>query len=128
MLARSAALVYFCRMETRVKVIYDDGCPTCTVGMHLAEGIDHTKSLDFIGMNTEEGRRIISEHKLDMRRSAYVIDGENISGRADMMRKILSHGSIIGFLLSLPFRIPYLSNALYDLLARHRAHVTKSQL
>jgi len=128
MLARSAALVYFCRMVQRVKVIYDDKCPTCTVGMHLAEGIDHTQSLDFIGMNTEEGQRIIAEHTLDMRRSAYVIDGKNIFGRADMMREVLSHGSIVGFLLSLPFRVPYLGNALYDLLARHRAHVTRSKL
>lgn len=114
-------------METRVKVIYDDGCPTCTVGMHLAEGIDRTKSLDFIGMNTDEGQRIIATHQLDMHRSAYVIDGENISGRAEMMREVLSRGGSIGFLLSLPFRVPYLGNALYDLLARHRAHVTKSE-
>jgi predicted DCC family thiol-disulfide oxidoreductase YuxK len=114
-------------MERKVKVIYDDGCPTCTVGMHIAHAIDHNDSLEFIGMNTEEGKRVIQEHGLDMEKSAYVIDGDAISGRAQMMRDVLARGGVIGFLLSLPFRIPLIGNALYDLLALHRKHVTRTK-
>ena len=115
-------------MEKRVKVIYDDGCPTCTVGVHLAHGMDLREELELIGMNTEEGKRVIVEHGLDMERSAYVIEDGVIGERAHMMRDVLSRAGFIGLLLSLPFRIPYVGNALYDVLALHRKHVTKTKI
>lgn len=127
MLAHEAYLVYFCSMEKRVQVIYDDGCPTCTLGVHFAEGIDLRKELEFVGMNTTEGQRVISEHGLDMKKSAYVIENGAVSERAHMMRDVLARGGFIGLLLGLPFRVPYLGNALYDLLALHRRHVTRTK-
>lgn len=113
-------------MEKRVKVIYDDGCPTCTVGISIADKLDHAGSMEFIGMNTEAGKRIIAEKGLDMAESAYVVDGDTVEGKAAFMREVFSRGGIIGFCISLPFRIPVLGNALYRLLALHRKHVTKS--
>jgi|GEM_PF-3080840 len=114
-------------MEKRVKVIYDDSCPTCTVGMHVAHGIDRHQELEFIGMNTDEGQRMIDEHSLNMEKSVYVIDGETISERARMMRDVLARGGVIGFFLSLPFRIPFVGNMIYDILTLHRKHVTKTK-
>jgi predicted DCC family thiol-disulfide oxidoreductase YuxK len=115
-------------MERKVKVIYDDGCPTCTVGISLAGTLDHADSMEFIGMNTDAGKHIIAEKGLDMVESAYVIDGERVEGKAAFMREVFSRGGVIGFLISLPFRIPIIGNAIYYLLALHRAHVTKTEI
>ena len=115
-------------MERRVKVIYDDGCPTCSVGIAFADKLDHTDSMELIGMNTEEGKRIVSDRGLNMTESAYVIDGESISGKAAFMREVFRRGGLIGLLISLPFRVPYFGNVLYRLLALHRKHITRTEL
>lgn len=115
-------------MERKVKVIYDDGCPTCTVGISIADKLDHADSMEFIGMNTDAGKRIIAEKDLDMLESAYLIDGDSVAGKAAFMREVFRRGGVFGFLISLPFRIPLLGNALYRLLALHRRHVTKTEL
>ncbi len=110
-------------------VVYDDGCPTCTVGKDFAESHDTDGALKFVGMNTEEGKTLIEKHQLDMNASAYVLreDGTR-AGKAEMIREVLAHNGPLGFVLSLPFRVPYLSDVLYDLLALHRKHVTKSKI
>ena len=128
MLAQRQELVYFCDMEKRVKVIYDDHCPTCRIGISLADSLDRTGTLEFIGMNTEEGAELVREHSLDMSASAYILDGSKIEGKAAFMRTLFRRGGFLGFLISLPFRIPYVGTTLYSLLARHRAHVTTSKI
>lgn len=128
MLAQRQGLVYVSRMERKVKVIYDDGCPTCTVGISIADRLDHADSMEFIGMNTDAGKQIIAEKGLDMMESAYVVDGDAVAGKAAFMREVFSRGGVVGTLISLPFRIPILGNALYRLLALHRRHVTKTTL
>lgn len=128
MLAQLACLVYVCGMERKVKVIYDDGCPTCRVGISLAEKLDREHGMEFVGMNTDAGRAIIAEKKLDMAESAYLVDGDSVAGKAAFMREVFSRGGLIGVLISLPFRVPYVGNALYRLLALHRRHVTKTEL
>lgn len=80
--------------------------------------------MEFIGMNTNEGARLIDEHHLDMSQSAYLIDGTKIEGKAGFMREVFRRGGIIGTLISVPFYIPYLGTLLYRLLAAHRTHVT----
>ncbi len=115
--------------EQRKVVVFDDGCPTCTVGMEFAEAHDTEKLLTFVGMNTEEGKSLIEKHKLDMNASAYVLrDDGSHAEKSEMIREVLAHNGPLGFMFSLPFRIPYLSDALYDLLALHRKHVTKTKV
>ncbi len=79
-------------------------------------------------MNTEEGKKLVTEHSFNMSESAYAIHENTISRKSEMMRDVLAHNGIIGAILSVPFRIPWLGNKLYDLLALHRKHVTKSFL
>ncbi len=110
-------------------VVFDDGCPTCTVGKDFAAAHDSGKALKFVGMNTEEGKALIEKHQLDMNASAYVLhhDGSR-AAKSEMIREVLAHNGLLGFVFSLPFRIPYLSDVLYDLLALHRKHVTKTKI
>ncbi len=114
-------------METKKTVVFDDGCPTCTVGKDFAESHDAQKALTFVGMNTEEGKVLIEKHNLDMNASAYVLreDGSR-AAKSEMIREVLAHNGLLGFVFSVPFRVPYLSDMLYDLLALHRKHVTRS--
>ncbi len=116
-------------MDTKKEVVvFDDGCPTCTVGMEFAEAHDSKKALTFVGMNTEEGKALIEKNQLDMNASAYVLheDGTRVE-KARMMVEVLSHNGLLGFLLSIPFRMPYVSDWLYNVLTLHRKHVTKSK-
>ncbi len=117
-------------MDTKKEVVvFDDGCPTCTVGMEFAEAHDSKKALTFVGMNTEEGKALIEKHQLDMSASAYVVQGDGTRvEKARMMVEVLSHNGLLGFVLSIPFRVPYLSDWLYNMLALHRKHVTKSKV
>lgn len=111
-----------------LKVIYDDGCPTCTVGKNAAERLDTNRSIEFIGMNTEHGKQLIAEHDLNMNESAYALDKNGISKRSAMVRRVLARGGAVGAILSAPFRIPWLSDKLYDVLALHRRHITTSRV
>jgi len=112
----------------KLKVVFDDGCPTCTLGKNMSERLDTTHSIEFIGMNTENGKRLITEHGLNMTESAYAIQENTISGKSGMVRRVLAYNGIIGAILSIPFRIPWFSDKLYDLLALHRKHVTTSRV
>lgn len=109
-------------------VVYDDGCPTCTVGMEFAKKLDGEEVLEFVGMNTEKGGELVRTHGLDMNASAYVLhsDGSRTE-KAKMMVEVLSHTGGLGFLLGLPFRVPFFGERLYYLLTLHRKHVTKSK-
>jgi predicted DCC family thiol-disulfide oxidoreductase YuxK len=115
-------------MEKEKKtVVYDDGCPTCTVGVEFAKKLDGKEALEFVGMNTEKGKQLVQENGLDMNASAYVLhsDGSRTE-KARMMVEVLSHNGLIGFVLSLPFRVPVVGELLYYLLTLHRRHLTKS--
>jgi len=116
-------------MAKKLTVVYDDGCPACTVGKNFSEKLDQEKSMEFVGMNSEQGRALIRQHDLDMNASAYAFreDGSK-TARSRMMRDVLARNGWLGFLFSLPFRIPLLGDKLYDVLARHRRHTTKSAL
>lgn len=94
----------------------------------MSERLDTTHSIEFIGMNTEHGERLITEHSLNMTESAYAIQENAISKKSEMVRRVLAYNGIIGAILSIPFRIPWLSDKLYDVLALHRRHVTASRL
>ncbi len=109
-------------MDERPVVVYDDGCPACTVGKKLSERLDAKKNLDFVGMNTERGKGLVQTHDLNMHASAYLIEGAVVSDKAKMMRDVLAHNGPIGFLMSLPFRIPWFGDRLYELIALHRSH------
>jgi predicted DCC family thiol-disulfide oxidoreductase YuxK len=109
-------------MNERLTVVYDDGCPTCTVGKNLSEKLDKNKKLDFVGMNTERGHSLVHEHGLDMHASAYAIRDGKVSGKSAMVRDVLTHNGTLGFFISLPFRIPWVGDRLYELIARHRSH------
>jgi predicted DCC family thiol-disulfide oxidoreductase YuxK len=101
----------------------------CKVGMEFADKFDAKDELRFVGMNTEEGKELVRANGLDMNASAYVFraDGEKIEKRK-MMVEILSHDGVLGFVLSLPFRVPILGDGLYYLLTVLRFHVTKSRV
>ncbi len=116
-------------MDKTKTVVFDDGCPTCTVGKDFAQAHDADKALRFVGMNTEEGKALIEKYQLDMNASAYVLNEDgSLAAKAEMIREVLEHNGPIGFVFSLPFRIPFVSNVLYDLLALHRRHVTKTRI
>ena len=112
----------------KLKVVFDDGCPTCTLGKNMSERLDTTHSIEFIGMNTEHGKRLITANGLNMTESAYAIQENTISGKSEMARRVLAHNGIIGAILSIPFRIPWLSDKFYDVLALHRRHVATSRV
>lgn len=116
-------------MEKKLTVVYDDKCPMCTVGMNVVDALDDASAIDLVGMNSERGRELVAEHGLDMNASAYAIrtDGTR-SEKVAFMRDILSHNGAIGSILSLPFRLPFVGNALYDLLAFIRYHTTASKV
>ncbi len=108
-------------------VVYDDGCPTCTVGMEFAKKLDGEQALEFVGMNSEKGKELVRANGLDMNASAYVLHNGSKTGKAKMMVEILSHNGLFGFVLSLPFRLPVVGEWLYYLLTLHRKHVTKTK-
>lgn len=110
----------------KVTVVYDDGCPTCTVGKNMAERLDHAHAITFVGMNTDAGKALVQQHQLDMDSSAYAISERETLSKAAMVKSVLSHNGFVGMLLSLPFRIPWLGDKLYDVLVLHRNHVTTS--
>lgn len=114
-------------MEKRLTVVYDDDCPTCTVGKNISEKLDKKQAIDFVGMNTERGRTLAHEHNLDVRASAYAIKDGVVAGKSQMVRTVLAHNGILGFLVSLPFRIPWLGDRLYELIVRHRSHGFREQ-
>lgn len=114
-------------MEKKLTVVYDDGCPMCTVGMHVGNALDKKKDVEFVGMNTERGKNLIQEHRLDMNATAYAFHADGTaSEKAQMILDVLARNGIFGFILSLPFRIPYVGNALYEVLAFIRWHITSS--
>lgn len=113
--------------QSTTTVIFDDGCPTCQVGMDMAEYLDTANTIEFVGMNTDEGKKLITQHGLDMERSAYAIHDGSIMQKAAFMREVFGRSGIRGWLISLPFRIPYFSDRAYDLLARHRKHRTTTK-
>jgi predicted DCC family thiol-disulfide oxidoreductase YuxK len=116
-------------MSTKLKVVYDDGCPMCTVGMNVADALDKDEAVEFIGMNTEEGKSLIRERGLDMNATAYAFHADGTtSEKRHMLRDVLAHNGPIGFVLSLPFRVPYLGDALYALFAFVRLRITRSPL
>lgn len=114
-------------MESRMKVIYDDGCAACTVGKNFAQRFDHRYAIKFVGMNTEEGRHLMSAFRLNMDQSAYAVKGGLILNKRQMMCEVLDHDGLIGFIVSIPFRIPYLGDILYDFLAACRNRITTSK-
>lgn len=115
-------------MEAKKTVIFDDGCPTCRVGMEFAQTHGGSESLEFVGMNTEEGKALIEKHQLDMNASAYVVhDDGSRAEKARMMVEIFSRAGFLGLLASLPFRVPIVGDWMYSLLALHRKHVTKTE-
>lgn len=122
-------MVYTESMHERLTVVYDDDCPTCTVGKDLSASLDHKHTINFVGMNTEEGTSLVQKHQLDMSKSAYALhaDGSK-SSKSRMVRDVLARNGLIGAMLSLPFRIPYLGDMLYDVLALHRRRTTKSHI
>ncbi|HWO07637.1 MAG TPA: DCC1-like thiol-disulfide oxidoreductase family protein [Candidatus Paceibacterota bacterium] len=103
-------------------VIYDDDCPVCTVGKNASERLDTEKHLEFVGMNTSRGRELVRTRNLDIHTSAYYIDGEYVTEKARMMRDVLAHNGVVGFVASLPFRIPWFGDRLYELISRHQEH------
>lgn len=116
-------------MEKKLTVVFDDKCPTCTVGMNVADALDSHDAVEFVGMNTERGKALIQQHNLDMNASAYAFHADGTkTEKSRMMRDVLAHNGILGFLLSLPFRIPFVSDKVYSVLALHRKHVTKSDV
>ena len=105
-------------MEKKLTVVFDDGCPLCTAGKNVAKALDKSEAVDFVGMNTERVRALIEEHRLDMNTSAYALRADGLkTEKSRMMRDVLRHNGLVGFLLSVPFRLPYLGDKLYDLLA-----------
>lgn len=115
--------------QKKVTLVYDDGCPTCTVGVNVAKKLDRDGDLTLVGMNTDAGRELVHKHSLDMNASAYAIaqDG-TISAKAQMAKDVLAGKGLGGFLLSLPFRLPRpMADAIYKLLALHRRHTTKTR-
>lgn len=115
-------------MKEKLTVVFDDKCPTCTVGVNASAALDTDKTVEFVGMNTERGQAMVKEHNLDMNASAYAFraDGSRAE-KAQMMRDVLAHNGIAGFFLSLPFRIPFFGDMLYEFLAWTRWHLTKSR-
>lgn len=115
-------------MEKKLTVVFDDGCPMCTVGMNVADALDKTDSIEFIGMNTDRGKDLILKHNLDMNKSAYAFRADGaVTEKSHMLRDVLMFNGPVGFFLSLPLRVPYLNNCLYGILAWIRWHVTKSR-
>jgi predicted DCC family thiol-disulfide oxidoreductase YuxK len=112
----------------KLTLVYDDGCPTCTVGVTIAKKLDKNGSLILVGMNTEEGRELVHKHGLDMNSSAYALsENGSITAKAQMAKDVLANKGLGGFLLSLPFRLPSpIADRLYWLLAQHRRHTTKT--
>jgi predicted DCC family thiol-disulfide oxidoreductase YuxK len=113
-------------MESRMKVLYDDCCAACTVGKNFAQRFDHRYAIKFVGMSTEEGKRLMTAFRLDTNQSAYAVKGGLILNKRQMMCEVLSHDGLIGSIVSIPFRIPYLGDWLYDLLAVCRSRITTS--
>ena len=91
----------------------------------LSTKFDKDGNIDFVGMHTERGKQLVRDRQLDMQASAYALDGERISGKAKMVRDVLAHNGAIGFFLSLPFRIPWLGDRLYEFCALHRDHALR---
>ena len=116
-------------MKEKLTVIFDDECSLCTAGRNFASKFDRNKTIQFIGMNTERGKELIDRHHLDMNQSAYAFreDGSRAE-KSYMVRDVLAQNGLVGFLLSLPFRIPYVSDKLYDFLAQIRWHTTGSRV
>jgi predicted DCC family thiol-disulfide oxidoreductase YuxK len=115
-------------MEKKLTVVFDDGCPMCTVGMNVADSLDGKDAVEFVGMNTERGKTLVQEHKLDMNASAYAFRADGTrTEKSQMMRDVLANNGVLGFIMSLPFRIPYLNDILYRILAWTRWHITKSK-
>ena len=114
-------------VNEKLTVVFDDKCPMCKVGMDVSGALDQEDSIDFVGMNTERGKAMIQRHGLDMNKSAYAfhMDG-TMTEKSHMMRDILSRNGTLGFLMSLPFRVPYFGEVLYKLLATIRWHITSS--
>ena len=95
--------------------------------MDVAGALDNDKAVDFVGMNSERGKTLIEQHGLDMNQSAYAFNSDGTrSEKSHFMRDVLAHGGSVGFILSLPFRVPILGDLLYSLLATIRYHITKS--
>lgn len=114
-------------MKKEMVVVFDDRCPTCATGKRFAESFDQDKRIDFVGMNTERGKALIQERGLDMGRSAYALHADGSTAeKSHMVRDVLARNGLVGFFLSLPFRIPHIGDTLYTVLALHRRHTTKS--
>ncbi|MBI5456930.1 DUF393 domain-containing protein [Candidatus Kaiserbacteria bacterium] len=115
-------------MENKLTVVFDDGCPLCTVAKNVTDSLDKKDAMEFVGMNTERGQALIEEHKFDMNKSAYVVRTDGTTAeKAEMAREIFAHNGFLGFLFSLPFRIPYVGNLLYSAGPWTRWYTTKSK-
>jgi hypothetical protein len=81
-----------------------------------------------VGMNSPEGKKLVARHGLRMNESAYLIDTQGaVIEKEAMAASVLTRAGALGKLLSIPFRIPYVSRMLYTILAWVRFHTTTTK-
>ncbi len=114
-------------MATKSMLIFDDGCKVCSLGVRSAATLTKDDDVRYVGMSTEEGKGYVQKHALDMNASAYLIHADGtVQEKEAMAAAVLRRGGPLGYVLSLPFRIPYVSRFLYNVLAWVRFHTTKT--
>lgn len=114
--------------DKKLVLIFDDTCAMCSRGINFVDTLSKDLPVRPVSMHSVEGQRYIAVHKLDMNASAYLIDEHGvIKEKEAMAASVLRRAGILGKLLSIPFRIPYVSRMLYAMLAWVRFHTTSTK-
>jgi predicted DCC family thiol-disulfide oxidoreductase YuxK len=115
-------------MEDTTVLVFDDRCATCSLGVRAVQRLNADNSIRYVGMNSPEGNKYVHDLNLDMNASAYLIDKHGtIKEKEAMAASVLAKSGVVGTLLSVPFRIPYVSRFLYTALAWVRFHTTTTR-
>jgi predicted DCC family thiol-disulfide oxidoreductase YuxK len=77
---------------------------------------------EFVDAGSETGQRLVAQRNLDVGSSAYVLDGERVLSRSDMMISVVRDMRLVGPLFAALIRLaPYSwHERAYDWLVRHR--------
>lgn len=116
-------------MEEKAVLVFDDGCTMCSLGVRAVKRLTKDGTIRYVGMSSKEGEKYVSDHALDMGASAYLIDERGVvKGKEEMAASVLRRGGVAGTLLSVLFKIPYVSRLLYTILAWVRFHTTSTRV
>jgi predicted DCC family thiol-disulfide oxidoreductase YuxK len=102
-------------------VLYDGECRFCTISKNIAEK-NTGDTYEFVSLHSDQGKILSDKHRLDGKKSMYVISESGIEGKSTASLSILKNMRWWGRLLAYIGKLfpKSFADFVYDIIAKHR--------